>query len=154
MPADSVWGGGHDLLSGIENLLGSTYDDRLAGNAGANRLEGEEGADELVGRGGADRFDYDYTYDSMPTAPDRIVDFSRSQGDKIDLAGIDANEQASGNEAFKFIGQAKFTGAGQLRFFQQDGDTFVQANTYGTSGAEMTIKIDPLVSFQEADFLL
>ena len=90
----------------------------------------------------------------MPVAPDLIRDFSRSQGDKIDLAGIDANEQASGNAGVQFIGQKQFTAAGQLRFFQQDGDTFVQANTYGTSGAEMTIKIDPLVSFQETDFLL
>ena len=70
--ADSVWGGGHDLLSGIENLLGSTYDDRLAGNAGANRLEGKEGADVLEGRGGGDRFYYYNRYDSMPTLPDHI----------------------------------------------------------------------------------
>jgi hypothetical protein len=91
----------------------------------------------------------------MTTAPDRIVDFSRAQGDKLDLRGIDANAQPEdGNQAFAFIGQKQFTAAGQLRFFQQDGDTYVQANTSGTSGAEMTIKIDPLVSFQEADFLL
>jgi Ca2+-binding RTX toxin-like protein len=152
--ADSVWGGGHDLLFGIENLLGSTYDDRLLGNAGANRLEGEEGADELVGREGADRFYYYNRYDSMPTLPDHILDFSRTQGDKIDLARVDANEQAPGNEAFQFVGQAGFTGAGQLRFFQQDGHTIVEANTYGTGGAEMRIVLDPLVSLQDTDFLL
>jgi Ca2+-binding RTX toxin-like protein len=146
---------GSDSLAGIENLRGTYFNDRLAGNAGANRLEGEDGADELVGRGGADRFDYDYTFESMTMAPDRIVDFSRAQGDKLDLRGIDANAQPEdGNQAFAFIGQKQFTAAGQLRFFQQDGDTYVQANTSGTSGAEMTIKIDPLVSFQEADFLL
>ena len=121
--------GGHDLLFGIENLLGSTHDDRLAGNAGANRLEGDEGADVLVGRDGADRFFYHNRYDSMPTLPDRILDFSRSQGDRIDLARVDANERAPGNQAFQFIGQAQFTGAGQLRFYQQDGDTIVEANT-------------------------
>jgi len=44
---------------------------------------------------------------------------------------------------------------GQVRFFQQDGDTFVQANTSdATAGPEMTIKIDPLVSFQATDFVL
>ncbi|HEX6012449.1 MAG TPA: M10 family metallopeptidase C-terminal domain-containing protein, partial [Geminicoccaceae bacterium] len=143
---------GSDRLSGIEDLGGTIYGDRLAGNAVANRLDGEDGADELVGRGGADRFDYDYTSDSTPVAPDLIRDFSRSQGDKIDLAGIDAPE--GGNLTFQFIGQRAFTAAGQVRFFQQDGDTFVQANTYGTSGAEMTIKVDPLVSFQATDFLL
>ena len=66
----------------------------------------------LVGRGGADRFDYDDTDDSTPAAPDLIRDFSRAQGDRIDLRGIDANEQASGNQAFKFIGQAAVHGRG------------------------------------------
>jgi serralysin len=146
---------GSDRLAGIENLYGSAYNDRLLGNAGANRLTGDEGADELVGRGGADRFDYDRTDDSTPAAPDRTVDCSRSQGDKIDMVGVDANEQASGNQAFQFIGQAQFTGVGQLRFFQRDGDTFVQANTStATAGPEMTLELEPLVALQATDFLL
>jgi Ca2+-binding RTX toxin-like protein len=153
--ADSTDPVGHDLLFGVENLIGSVYDDRLAGNAGANRLEGEEGADELVGQGGADRFYYYNRYDSMPTLPDHIVDFSRSQGDKIDLARVDANERAPGNEAFQFVGQAGFTGAGQLRFFQQDGHTIVEANTDNTtSTAEMRIVVDPQVALLDTDFLL
>ena len=58
-------------------------------------------------------------------------------------------------QAFAFIGQKQFTAAGQLRFFQQDGDTFVQANTSdATGGPEMTIKIEPLVSLQATDFVL
>jgi Ca2+-binding RTX toxin-like protein len=146
---------GSDSLAGIENLRGTFYNDRLLGNAGANRLDGEVGADELVGRGGADRFVYEGRYDSTPAAPDLIRDFSRSQGDRIDLRGVDANQQPEdGDQAFAFIGQRQFTGEGQVRFFQQDGDTFVQANTDGTSGAEMTIRVDPLVSLQATDFLL
>jgi Ca2+-binding RTX toxin-like protein len=153
--ADSGELGGHDVLSSIENLLGSTYDDQLAGNAGANRLEGEEGADELAGRGGADRFYYYNRYDSMPTLPDHIFDFSRSQGDKIDLARVDANERAPGNEAFQFVGQAGFTGPGQLRSFQQDGHTIIEANTdNSTASTEMRIVLDPLVSLQATDFVL
>ena len=54
-----------------------------------------QGADELVGRGGADRFDYYYTDNSTPTDPDRILDFSRAQSDKIDLSGIDARRMIS-----------------------------------------------------------
>ena len=146
---------GSDRLAGIENLHGSAYNDRLLGNAGANRLIGDEGADELVGRGGADRFVYDRTYDSLPAAPDLIRDFSRAQGDRIDLRGVDANQQPEdGDQGFAFIGQKQFSAAGQVRFFQQDGDTFVQANTDGASGAEMTIRIDPLVAFQATDFVL
>src|SRR4051794_29215876 len=85
---------GNDRLVGIENLEGTIYDDRLAGDQRANALNGTEGADVLEGRGGADRFVYDGpNYDSIPGAPDLIVDFSHKQGDRIDLAGLDADEQ-------------------------------------------------------------
>jgi Ca2+-binding RTX toxin-like protein len=147
---------GSDRLAGIENLHGSLYNDRLLGNAGANRLIGDEGADELVGRGGADRFVYVRTDDSTPAAPDLIRDFSHSQGDRIDLRGVDANARPEDrDQAFQFVGQKQFTAVGQVRWFQQDGATFVQANTSeATAGPELTIRIDPLVSLQETDFLL
>lgn len=148
-------GDGPDRLSGIENLTGSDFGDQLAGNEGANVLAGGYGGDVLAGRGGADRFDYNILSDSsLLDGTDLILDFSRTQGDRIDLAGVDANQQASGGQAFTFLGTKPFTGAGQLRFFQQNGDTFVEANTYGTSGAEMTIRVDPLVAFQATDFVL
>jgi len=44
-----------DSYSGIENLLGSTYADRLEGDAGANALRGGAGDDRLGGLGGDDR---------------------------------------------------------------------------------------------------
>ena len=60
-----------------------------------------------------------------------------------------------GNQAFQFVGQAQFTGAGQIRFFQQGGDTVVEANTTdATAGAEMRIVLDPLVTLQASDFVL
>jgi Ca2+-binding RTX toxin-like protein len=148
---------GSDRLSGIENLEGTINNDRLAGDAKANRLTGDMGADELLGRGGADRFVYYYTDDSLPTAVDRILDFSRSQKDKIDLSGVDANEQASGDQAFKFVGQGPFTDVGQLRVFQENGSTVVEANTDTTgltNGAEMRIEIASSVKFQATDFVL
>ncbi|MFZ1425913.1 MAG: M10 family metallopeptidase C-terminal domain-containing protein [Geminicoccaceae bacterium] len=70
------------------------------------------GGDFLIGRGGADRFDYNDTIDSRPDAPDLIQDFGRAQGDKIDLAGIDARAHVVGNQTFNFIGQAQFTAEG------------------------------------------
>jgi len=47
-----------DVLSGIENLIGSDNDDKLTGNAGANTLEGGKGADTLDGAGGFDVASY------------------------------------------------------------------------------------------------
>ena len=43
-----------DTLVNIENLLGSTLDDNLRGDAGANTLTGGEGADMLYGLAGID----------------------------------------------------------------------------------------------------
>jgi len=41
-------GAGIDLLIGIENLIGSRFDDTLTGNAGNNRLEGGDGNDTVT----------------------------------------------------------------------------------------------------------
>jgi Ca2+-binding RTX toxin-like protein len=148
-------GGGHDLLLGIENLAGSYHDDRLAGNDGANRLDGSLAADVLVGRGGADRFVYHYQGESTAAAPDLILDFSRKQGDRIDLSGIDLSEQGGGHAALEFIGQSAFSGADQVRFFKAGGDTVIEVNlTDATAGAEMRIETDPLVNLQATDFVL
>ncbi|NTS66788.1 M10 family metallopeptidase C-terminal domain-containing protein, partial [Sphingomonas sp. HHU CXW] len=47
-------GVGNDTLTGIENLLGSTFADTLTGDAGANRLDGGAGDDTLSGGDGND----------------------------------------------------------------------------------------------------
>ncbi len=73
------------------------------------------------------------------------------------LSGVDANEQASGDQAFKFVGQGPFTGVGQIRFSQENGDTVIEANTDTTGlveGAEMRIVLDTAVSLQATDFVL
>jgi Ca2+-binding RTX toxin-like protein len=135
-----------DTLSGIETVWGSGLNDRLAGNAAANAFVGDMGADTLSGAGGVDRFYYLEESDSTAAAADRILDFSRSQSDKIHLSYIDANAQATGDQAFQFVGQAQFTGVGQVRYSQQNGDTIIEANTDdATADAEMQIVLDPLV---------
>ena len=49
-----VNGAAGDLLSSIENLTGSLYNDQLFGDTGANILNGSDGDDLLVGNAGAD----------------------------------------------------------------------------------------------------
>lgn len=146
---------GTDRLFSIENLNGTPFVDQLAGNGGANALWGSFSGDTLTGRGGADRFEYRQAAESTAGEADLITDFNRSQGDKIHLAGVDANEQASGDQAFKFIGGGQFTATGQLRFYQQGGDTVLEANTDAVSAdAEMRIVLDGSVSMRAGDFVL
>jgi Ca2+-binding RTX toxin-like protein len=47
-------GAGSDTISGVENLIGSAFDDSLTGDAGANRLDGGAGNDTLNGGDGDD----------------------------------------------------------------------------------------------------
>ena len=43
-----------DVLVNVENIIGSTFDDTITGDAGANRLTGNDGNDVLNGMGGND----------------------------------------------------------------------------------------------------
>jgi Ca2+-binding RTX toxin-like protein len=52
-------GAGTDTLAGIENLVGSAFDDTLTGNSAANRLDGAAGADTMAGAGGNDTYRVD-----------------------------------------------------------------------------------------------
>lgn len=45
---------GTDILTSIENIIGSAYNDTLAGDAGVNTINGREGSDRLLGSEGND----------------------------------------------------------------------------------------------------
>jgi len=45
-----------DILSGVENLTGSVFNDTLTGDVGNNRLDGDGGVDTLTGNGGYDSY--------------------------------------------------------------------------------------------------
>jgi hypothetical protein len=48
---------------------------------------------------------------------------------------IDANETVAGNQDFTFIGTAGFTAPGQINWFTNGTDTFIQLNT----NADLTV---------------
>jgi Ca2+-binding RTX toxin-like protein len=56
--AQNTVGAGTDTLTGIENLLGSSYNDTLTGDANANTIEGGLGNDTLNGGAGVDTVSY------------------------------------------------------------------------------------------------
>jgi Ca2+-binding RTX toxin-like protein len=105
-----------DTYSGVENVVGSSWDDSLFGDAGNNRLEGGRGNDFIVGGAGRDTiigglgkdtlygdaagiFNSDVFVVSRVTetwdASDRIMDFQIDR-DKVMLSGFTA--AALGND--------------------------------------------------------
>ena len=81
-----------------------------------------------------------------------IVDFNQSEGDRIDLSGIDARPSTtSRNDAFSFIGSSDFHGvAGELRF---TGGT-LYADLNGDRVADFEIRLTGVTSLTSVDIIL
>jgi Ca2+-binding RTX toxin-like protein len=116
------------LLLGAGDLNGTGNSDAnmLMGTRGANVLDGAGGGDTLVGarghdvltRGlGPDNFVFNSVRDSRAGARDQIVDFNAIENDLVDLSAIDGNTRAAGDQAFHFIGAAKFHSHGTHHVF-------------------------------------
>ncbi|MFO1069108.1 MAG: hypothetical protein U1E14_11360 [Geminicoccaceae bacterium] len=136
---------------GNDLLRGGGGDDAIAGGAGNDRLFGGLGHDLLTGGNGADRFDFDSTAQTGTGAGlrDIVTDFRSSQGDRIDLAGIDAKVASTVNDTFTWKGTAAFTAAGQVRYVQVDGATVIQLNTDAVlSTAEGEVEVTGLINLQ------
>ena len=73
--------------NGNNKLDGSSGDDILIGGAGNDILKGGIANDRLIGGLGADQFSYNsgVAFSGADFGSDRIVDFSRTEGDKIVL---------------------------------------------------------------------
>jgi len=148
-----------DHLSSIQNVTGSAFNDYLTGNNGANQLTGGAGNDSLAGGGGqdtltggagADTFVFKAVTDSTPGHEAQITDFSSAQGDHINLAGIDANTQVAGDQAFGYIGSAAFSDVpGQLRY----ADHFLEGDTNGDGTADFRVHVN-VATLQHSDFVL
>ncbi len=152
--------GGNDNIYGHEGddvLRGEAGNDSLSGDDGIDKLNGGAGADALRGGVGADQFIFSNVSDSTVAASgrDTIYDFSRTQGDRINLSPIDANTDLVGNQAFKFIGSAAFNGvAGELRYGNSGGDTFISADIDGDAVGDLRIVLDRDLKMISADFVL
>jgi len=110
-----------DGYYGNDTISGSSAADTISGGGNDDRLIGGLGADQLTGGSGRDVFVFNSVAEMgiMSGSYDIITDFA-SQVDKIDLVGVDANQNAAGDQAFRYIGFATFSGeAGQLRLANQ-----------------------------------
>ncbi|HTV68158.1 MAG TPA: calcium-binding protein [Rhizobiaceae bacterium] len=141
---------------GANHLRGLAGNDQLLGMAGADKLTGGTGADRLAGGADGDRFIFNSAAESRKgNGIDKIIDFSRAEGDKIELTAIDANSTIAGNQAFKFIGTKAFTGkAGELRYVKAGSDSIITADINGDGKADFTVISDVAVTFSKGDFIL
>jgi Tol biopolymer transport system component len=155
--------------SGAIQGTGNGLDNRLTGNGAANRLEGGSGGDTLVGGGGqdqliggtgADLFRYLALSDSGTTIArwDVIQDFSRAEGDRIDLSALDARTDRAGDDAFAFLGEAPFAAnaPGQLRYEYSAllGMGVLYASTDRDAEAEFAILLAGVAALQADDLVL
>jgi Ca2+-binding RTX toxin-like protein len=149
-----------DQLTGIENAVGSAFDDTLIGNGGANRLEGGAGNDVIAGGSGVDQLvgglgNDVYTMDTSDT----IIEAANAGTDEVrtalaaytlganleNLTGTSsagqsltgnglANRLAGGAGADQFAG-----GLGNDVYVLGAGDTVIEAANAGTDQVQTAL---------------
>jgi Ca2+-binding RTX toxin-like protein len=136
--------------------LGSAGNDSLSGDDGNDTLTGGGGADTLSGGKNADHFVFKLVSDSPSASThDAIIDFSHAEGDKIDLANIDARTGSAGNQTFSFIGSQNFHHvAGELHYTSGAGGVIVSGDVNGDGVADFSIDISGVNSLAAGDFIL
>ena len=154
---------GNDVLeggSGGDGLFGADGDDKLYGGEGDDSgsittyassvfrggLYGGLGKDVMWGGDGADWFVFlspDESGASSATA-DIIRDFSRKEGDKIDVSDMGVD--------FDFIGKKKFHGDGGAELNFKNGK--LSGDTDGDGHRDFMIKLTGVEKLGESDFIL
>lgn len=145
--------GNDDLRGGRGNdsLLGGEGSDKLCGGRGDDLLFGGAGNDRLKGGRGNDTF----ACDDLDMGRDRIVDFGQKGKDRIDFSAVDADTTSDSDDAFAFIGRAKFSGkAGELRYAVKDDDTIVRGDVDGDGKPDFAIRVLDVHKLTESDFVL
>jgi hypothetical protein len=158
--ANTLFGSGSsNVLKGADGddiLRGKGGRDVLLGGAGADLLDGGIGKDTLTGDAGRDVFVFrDGDLGSTRPLADEITDFRQAVHEKIQLRSVDADATITGDQGFTFIGSEAFTGAaGQLRYDQQAGNTYVEGDVNGDGAADFAIMLLGAVNLVQADFVL
>ena len=137
-------------------LVGSLDNNLIIGNAGNNVIDGSYGKDTLTGGGGADIFLWQSINQIGLTNfdPDIVTDLNRAEGDALNFVVIDADETVAGDQAFTFIDTAAFTAPGQINWFTNGTDTFIQLNTNADPTVDGIIQLNGIHTIDISLFFL
>jgi hypothetical protein len=137
-------------------ISGQSGADKIFGGSGNDHMRGGLGGDKLKGGSGRDIFDFDNVKDSLSVSSlrDHILDFQRGE-DRIDLRTIDANEDISGNQRFRWIGESDFTDrAGELRIKETQYGIYVSGDVDGNGSADFSLLVKGINELFSADILV
>lgn len=142
-------------------LTGNDLNNTITGGGGSDNLTGGLGRDTMTGGDGYDYFYFNAVAESALGNADLVTDFvSYTAGgtsrDRLYLYDIDANtNNATTYDAFTFIGLAGFSGiAGELRYDQTGGNTFVYGDVNGDALADLAIQLTGTIALTSYDFSL
>jgi Ca2+-binding RTX toxin-like protein len=125
---------------GATSGTGNAVINVISGGSGANTLDGDGGRDTLTGAGGADAFVYSTAI--AGTNADTVADFSRTQGDHIDLDSAIFTAlplgALAGSQFVKGAGAtAALDGDDRLIYNTTDGKLYYDADGAGGSAAKL-----------------
>jgi hypothetical protein len=107
--------------------------------------------------GGADRDVFQFRMNDTAntrTFADTITDFDQGQNERIQLVSIDANDSLGGIQSFEWIASNAFSNtAGEMRFEQSGGDTFIEGDTNGDGVADLVIRLTGLYNLTANDII-
>jgi serralysin len=167
-PDDLMGTGDRDGISGFggnDQLIGANGDDVLNGGGENDRLFGGGGDDTFLGFGGDDRdimtggagadqfrfvdanpFGDEVSYSTgVGNSRDVVTDFSRAEGDILNIQGIDADLSTDPfDDAFTLVGGIgnDGLGTGEIGFVERNNLTILQGNADADPGPEFEIQLN------------
>jgi Ca2+-binding RTX toxin-like protein len=142
------------------DLSGNEFDNWISGNAGRNIITGGLGRDEMYGRDDGDTFVWASVAETGQdiNGADVIGDFNASEGDRIDLSLIDADETTTGVQDFTFLGEidsgSDFAAPGQFGYFTDGVDVYLRLNTDADPGHDAVIWLRNTTVLDASSFVL
>ena len=132
--AENADGTRRDIISGFENIIGSSGADELRGNSEDNIIEGGDGDDTLIGGGGSDTVSYEGSDVSVVVT--------------LDAGGRQTAEDASGTRLDTISGFENIIGsAGEDVLSGNSGDNVIE----GGGGADILVGGDGVDTLSYAD---